>query len=65
MRTQWQFVEGGRVAFKYEAALPIATRRGYDLDLFLSLMGAIEYAELKHDYEEREQRRQAERHGRR
>lgn len=55
-QTQWHYTMMGRAAFNHEAALAVAARRGYDLDLFEDLMRAIEYAVLKGDSEEREER---------
>lgn len=62
IRTQWQYSMAGRVCLQYASGEQIAARRGYDLELFLDLLRAIEYAELKHDSEEREQEKQ--KHGR-
>lgn len=57
IRTQWQYTMAGRVSLMYDRAEKIAERRGYDLELFTDLLRSIEYAELKHDHEEREEQR--------
>ena len=58
IRTQWQYSMAGRTCLMYERAEKIAAARGYDLELFIDCLRAIEYAELKHDAEEREQEQQ-------
>lgn len=57
-RTQWQYTMAGRASFQYERAERLADLRGYDIELFIDLLRAIEYAELKNDQDQRDQERQ-------
>jgi len=57
-RTQWHYTMAGRAALNYEAFEKVAMQRGYDIELFDYLLGGIEYAELKHDQDQRDSERQ-------
>lgn len=57
-RTQWFYTMVGRVALNYDAFEKIAEARGYDMELFAGLLRCIEYAEMRHDHEAREQEQQ-------
>ena len=58
VRTQWQYTMAGRASLQYAEARVIAAERGYDMELFIDLLRSIEYAELKHDADAREEEKQ-------